>query len=78
MKSTEKCLLHLIREQRAADKELRTKLKEFIENGESQARIKYGKVVTQEAHQLVGRQNTAAPEFDPKPSEAAFSTDLSL
>ena len=28
----------------------------------------------QEAHQLVGRQNAAALEFDPKPSEAAFST----
>ena len=27
----------------------------------------------QEAHQLVGRQNAAALEFDPMPSEAAFS-----
>ena len=26
----------------------------------------------QEAHQLVGRQNAAALDFDPKPSEAAF------
>ena len=32
----------------------------------------------QEAHQLVGRQNAAALEFDPKPSEAAFSTVFSL
>ena len=28
----------------------------------------------QEAHQLVGRQSAGALEFDPKPSEAAFST----
>ena len=27
----------------------------------------------QEAHQLVGRQNATPLEFDPKPSEAAFS-----
>ena len=32
----------------------------------------------QEAHQLVGRQNAAPLEFDPKPSEAAFSTVFSL
>ena len=31
----------------------------------------------QEAHQLVGRQNAAALEFDPNPSEAAFSTVVS-
>ena len=28
----------------------------------------------QEAHQLVGRQNAAALEFNPKPSESAFPT----
>ena len=28
----------------------------------------------QEAHQLVGRQNAMPLEFDPKPSQVAFST----
>ena len=31
------------------------------------------KETKQESHQLVGRQNAAALEFDPKPSEASFS-----
>ena len=34
-------------------------------------------ILKEEAHQLVGRQIAAAIEFDPKPSEAVFSTVFS-
>ena len=40
--------------------------------------FKYSQNNKKPAHQLVGRQNAAAPEFDPKPSEPSFSTVLSL
>ena len=35
-------------------------------------------LLEQEAHQLVGRHNAAPLEFDPKLSEASFSTAFSL
>ena len=49
-----------------------------MEKGNVANVVRYQTKPNQEAHQLLGQSKRRQLKFDPKPSEAAFWTDLSL